>query len=311
MRIKNDDDKIFRIIAILKKLDAREKVTTRYLAEEFNVTVRTIQRDINLLNITGFPIFSDERGHYSFVESFSLANITTSKEEASLFSLLNEISHSLGKDFEESFKSILGKVASCHPETPFYIKIPAGEKLEGQGAFVEKLKRAITGRKRIELEYLRKDGEKQSFKVEPLKITFYEGFWYLFASFEGSSSFHKFAMDRIKEVRVLNEKFKFPENLQMILDESINIWSSSKRDKKATLSVTKKAAQYFRKRAYFPLQKIVKEKKDGSLIIETMLAHPMEGISVVLQWIPHVKVISPKSIRDEVKKMIEGYLKIL
>jgi len=309
MPAKNHDSKIFRIIAILKKLDARERVTSRTLAEEFNVNVRTIQRDINLLNITGFPIFSDESGYYSFMEDFSLANIATSKEEASLLSLLNEISASLGKDFEKSFETILRKVAACKPETPFYIKLPPGEKLPEHGECFDKLKRAITDRKKIELKYQKKDGTESSYKVEPLKITCFEGFWYLFARFDGASSYNKFALDRILEVKPRKGKFKYPENLQTMLDESVNVWGEAKRNIKAELSVSKEAAHYFRRQKYFPLQNIVKEKKDGSISVATMLAHPNEAISVVLKWIPHVKVLSPKSLRDEVKSLVEEYIR--
>ncbi len=307
MPAKNYDPRIFRIIAILKKLDAGEKVSTRYLAGEFNVAIRTVQRDISLLNTTGFPIFSDDEGRYSFVEGFSLSSGAISKEEASLLSLLGEISGSLGKEFEVSFQSILNKVISCRPDNPFYIKLPAGEKLDDKGV-VGNLKRAITEQKKVELKYEKKDGSEKSYKIEPLKIAFYEGFWYLLARFEGAAMYHKFALDRIKEVKILKQTFEYPGNLKIILDESTSIWSDARRDIKAVLLISPEVAPYFKKKSYFPLQKIVGKKKNGSIEVESMLSHPREAIDVVLKWLPHIRVVSPKSIKEEVKGIVDGYV---
>lgn len=308
MPAKHYDPRIFRIISILKKLDTGEKVSTRSLAEEFNVTIRTVQRDINLLLITGFPILSDGADRYSFIEDFSLSSGAISKEEASLLSLLGEIANSLGKEFEGPFRNILNKAISCRPDDPFYIKFPDVEKLKDKG-FAGKIKRAITEQKKVELEYEKKDGSEKSYKVDPLKIALFEGFWYLLARFEGAVMYHKFALDRIREVKILNKKFKYPENLKIILDESTSIWSDAKRDIKAVLLISPDVAQYFKKKSYFPLQKILGKKKDGSLEIESTLSHPREAIDVVLKWLPHIKVVRPKSIRDEVKSLVEEYIR--
>ena len=81
---KNYDKKIFRLIFIINKLDSGEKVSTYDLAEEFNVSVRSVQRDIDLLQTTGFLLASPERGIYSFEEGFSLKKMKITQAEASL-----------------------------------------------------------------------------------------------------------------------------------------------------------------------------------------------------------------------------------
>ena len=64
------DKKVFRLFFILNQLDSRKKISTGELAKEFNVSLRTVQRDIVLLNTTGFPIISLEKGYHSFMEGF-------------------------------------------------------------------------------------------------------------------------------------------------------------------------------------------------------------------------------------------------
>ncbi|MBU0896722.1 MAG: HTH domain-containing protein, partial [Candidatus Omnitrophica bacterium] len=58
MKNKSYDKKIFRLLFILNKLETRKKVSTSDLAKEFNVSLRTVQRDIELLSMAGFPLIS-------------------------------------------------------------------------------------------------------------------------------------------------------------------------------------------------------------------------------------------------------------
>ena len=62
MKNKNYDKKIFRLVSILNKLNGGGKVRSIELAEEFNVSIRSVQRDLDLLNLTGFPLDTQEKG---------------------------------------------------------------------------------------------------------------------------------------------------------------------------------------------------------------------------------------------------------
>jgi len=105
--------------------------------------------------------------------------------------------------------------------------------------------------------------------------------------------------------------FTPPKNLSTFLDQSVNIWFTEKRDKQVVLKVDKDAASYFKQQVYFPLQKITKENRDGSLRIETKICHNEEIIYTILRWIPHVHVIKPKCLKKEIKEKITEYLKAL
>lgn len=306
MSSRNYDKKIFRLVYILNKLDAGKKVTTRALAEEFNVSFRTVQRDLELLNMAGFPLVSPEKGIHTFMQGFSLKKIMTSKEEASLLSFLYEVAKSLGGTFEDSFREILRKVLSKGTGSPFYLKIPDGVKLNRKHPDIKQLETAIQQNRAIEMHYLTA-GKEKWFRVDPLKIIFFDGFWYLLGRIHGKEWIIKFRLERIKDIEMLDEQFLKPANLNTVLDESVNIWFSEKRDKKVVLKVGRDVAHYFRQRIYFPLQKIKKENKDGSLIMETTVSNYMEVIPVIFQWIPHIKVTAPKELKEETKAIVEEY----
>ena len=308
---KRDYDKrIFRLLDILNKLDRREKVHTQELADAYNVSIRSIQRDLELLSEAGFLIAPTlDKGVYEFAEGFSLKKMKLTGEEASLLSFLFEISKSLGSNFEDSFHTILKKVIQQEHDTPFYAKIPDGIKLDRNTPHVKDLEEAVINSNKITLKYAT-PGRKElkALKVCPLKIVFYDGFWYLVAQVCTKDWLLKLRLDRIKDVQALNEHFKESDNLKTVLEQSTNIWFSEKRGKKVVVSVDKDAASFFRKKTYFPLQKIVKERKDGSLIIESKVCQDMEAIPVILRWMPYITIISPKELKDEVKNRVKKYL---
>jgi predicted DNA-binding transcriptional regulator YafY len=302
------DKKVFRLFFILNQLDSRKKVSTSELAQEFNVSPRTVQRDIVLLNTTGFPIISFEKGYHSFMEGFSLKKMMLTKEEASLLSFLHDISKSLGEKFEDSFSNILKKVVSKDQDSAFYVKLPEGAKISKDYPFIKDLEKAVKNNVKIVLQY--KNPEKEGdYKICPLKIIFFDGFWYLLAQVDGKEWIIKFRLENIINIELLGEYFTPPKNLSTFLDQSVNIWFTEKRDKQVVLKVDKEAASYFKQQVYFPLQKITKENRDGSLRIETMICHNEEILRIIFRWIPYVHVVKPKELKIEVEAIVNGYLK--
>jgi predicted DNA-binding transcriptional regulator YafY len=302
------DKKIFRLFFILNQLDSRKKVSTGELAREFNVSLRTVQRDIVLLNTTGFPIISFEKGYHSFMEGFSLKKMMLTKEEASLLSFLHDISKSLGEKFADSFSNILKKVVSNEQDSAFYVKLPEGSKISKDYPFIKDLEKAVKNNVKIELQY--KTPEKEGdYQVCPLKIIFFDGFWYLLAQVDGKEWKIKFRLENIINVVLLDEYFIPPRNLNTFLDQSVNIWFTEKRDKQVVLKVDKEAARYFKQQVYFPLQKITKKNRDGSLRIETKICHNEEILRIIFRWIPYVHVVKPKELKIEVGNIVKGYLK--
>ena len=103
------EKKIFRLMFILNRLTSREMVTPSILASEFNVTVRTVQRDLEMLSMTGFPLFS-ENGSYKFVDGFSLRKISVNPDEKFLLLLFYKLFSKIGQPFDAAAKNLLDKM---------------------------------------------------------------------------------------------------------------------------------------------------------------------------------------------------------
>jgi len=305
-KTKNYDKKIFRLLYALNKLDRGGKVSTRDLSKEFNVSLRTVQRDLELLNMAGFPLAPADKGIHSFAEGFSLKKLMLSKEEASLLSFMFEVAKSLGRDFEESFGGLIKKVLTPEAEPMFYAKIPEGIKMDKKYPFMNNLKEAVEKHRKSRIHYVTEEKD-TSFVVHPLKVIFFDGFWYLLARADEDERIIKLRLECIKDVRPLSSSFKVPGNLKAMLDESVNIWFSDQRNKRVVLKVEKEAARFFKARKYLPLQKITKRNKDGSIIIETKVSQDMEVVPTLFLWIPYVKIISPKGLAHDIKAVIKDY----
>jgi predicted DNA-binding transcriptional regulator YafY len=298
---------LFRLVFILNKLDSG-RISSSEIAEEFNVSLRTIQRDMDFLNVAGFPLSSPERGSYTFAEGFSLKKANLTGEEASLLSFLFDMAKSLGKDFEKPCSNLINKIMQQEYETPFYAKLPQGPMQKLESPSIKTLEDAVCNFQKVIITYEISGGLKK-YKLCPLKIAFYDGFWYLLAQKDTKEGVIKFRIDKIKDTAAQDGYFVPPKNLQTMLDESVNIWFSEFEPSKVLLHIDKEVASYFRQRVYFPKQKITEENKDGSLIVETQITDKMEILPTVMYWIPYVTVVEPQTLQKELKETLRGYLK--
>ncbi len=308
---KSDGQKkaIERLITMLSILDKGKSISTKEAADTLNVTQRTAQRDIKILIDAGYPIYETGDGGYKFSEDFSLRKVFLSEEQASLLSFMFEIASGLGKTFENSFRDLLKRVMAKDFYSPFYARVPAKQSPLPATTEVGYLEAAILDSNRIQIRYVSAIGVEKEYCLEPLKMAFFDGFWYLIAIKKGEKQIKKYRVDRVRDVKILEESFAPSVNIDKVLGDSVNVWFDEVRGDRVLIRVAPETAQYFKEQKYFPLQKTVEECKDGAIVIETFPAHPDEIKHIIMHWIPCLTVIEPSSFKAEIKAMVEGYWK--
>lgn len=309
---KDYDKKLFRLIKILNLIQDSKKTNTAALAAEFNISRRTAQRDVGRLITAGFPIIEDDlqKGAYRFFPGYSLKGLPVSDQEVSLLVSLCDVARNLGGNFSQAYKNIFAKVMNSGDwDSPFFVMMPKAAKSTGNEAIIKTAEAAISAYKRVRINYENASGEKKEAVMEPLKLIFYEGFWYLLVRSPGQDWVIKNRVDRIHKLEVLEERFKPAKGLEKMLQETQSIWFGERRDKVVRIRVAAEVAAYFSARNNLPLQKTVKRGKDGSLVIETKLCHFMEVLPLIYRWIPFLTVISPKELRVTVRKTVSAYLR--
>jgi predicted DNA-binding transcriptional regulator YafY len=307
MAAKDYDKKVFRLLAILNMLNARKRVTAKDLCEEFNVSIRSIQRDLKLLNETGFPIYKDSTGSYTFVEGFNLGKSRLNEKEWALILSLADMAQKMGPPFDGLMSSIVEK--NLHPTVAcdwFYFKIDEPVSVAGIETFLWTLIGAIRDRKAVSFTYT------DVVEAKPYKIAHFQGFWYLVAEDTSDEVIKKYALDRIEDVKTTGKRFlEVPEDLGKVLDESFNIWFGQKRGKKIVVEVSEDVSHYFRRKKWFPNQEIVEEKDNGNLVVSYVVSNYMEILPFLKSWIPYVWVIRPKELKKRLRRELETGIKKL
>ena len=295
-------NKISAIIFILNKLDCGT-VTTKGLAEELNVSTKSIQRYIREIENAEFPLYNPQKGAYAFAEGFSLQKMLLSDTEAGLLVLLNSFVDSLkNKKIDKSFDIFRKRILSENTDSPFFVKFQTGPKYEMSDK-TKNIEQAIKNKQYIEIESV---NNKRTYNLKPIKIAYFEGFWYLICLWHNNKVL-KYNINSIAKITLKDKYFEETENITKILKETTTIWFEMKRDIKVKLSVDKNVSKYFKVKEYFPLQKITKENKDGSLILECKIAKEEEILPTIFHWLPYVKVLEPKWLDDKVRETLKQY----
>jgi predicted DNA-binding transcriptional regulator YafY len=303
---------IERLLTILSMLDKGQAVSTAGLAEQFKVSQKTSQRDIAILKRCGYPFVRRPiTGLWAFMEGFSLRKVALSGEQASLVSFMSDIASSLGGRFESSFQELFRRLMVTDMYLPFYAKITVGNDQLPNTEIVKNLETAIDNSERVRVQYVSLSKGKNEYILEPLKLAFFDGFWYCIAQAREDQKVLKFRIDRMKKVELMEEKFHPSADIDKMLKRSVNVWFDGVRGGKVLIKVGAEVARYFKQKAYFPLQKIVAENKDGSIVLETYPAHPEEITHTIMHWVPFLTVLEPQAFKDEIKNTVTAYLKSL
>ncbi len=304
------DNKITRLLYVLNCLDKGE-VNLKKLADEMGVALRTVQRYIATIQDAEFPIYDIRPGVYTFVDGFNLSKMQISAQEAGVLAFLSDIANTLGDNFADAYKGLCRRITAPNQDNPFFLKIAKGLNFEDT-PLTQTLRHAIRKKKYLLVNYKSQTGQKEKqHLVIPVKIAWYEGFWYLVCIGKEERIF-KFRLDRILKAEQQKKSFNIDDKkFTQLLNQSVNIFFEGERNILVTLQVSGKVAHYFKQREYFPEQKIIKENKNGDLTLTSKISKPEEILMIIFHWLPHIKVIGPKEIKTDVKNTIKEYLKTI
>lgn len=181
MAYKHDYDKILkRLTVILVRLNDGEELDADELATEFNVSKKTILRDINE-RLVSFPIYKEEK-KWKMRQSFKIEK-TREIEEQLLLDIIEKITEGVGGGFAQKSKKLLSKIKNSD-FNPIYTKLnieDITEKLKD----IQIIEEAIKEHRELKCTYNSSTEGSFETTIQPLKIVNYEGFWYLVAMRDG------------------------------------------------------------------------------------------------------------------------------
>lgn len=295
MTAANHDTLVRRLALILIKFNQGQKLDPKQLAEEFNVNMRTIQRDINE-RFSYLPL-EKSLGLYHLNPAF-LGKLTL--KDIDRFAALAGVSGLFPSLSDDFFREIF----DIRIQSTLLVKGHHYEDLRGKEQGFKQLEQSIIARQRVGFDYLNTESSK-SYLVEPYKLINNKGVWYLAAKHDGKVK--TFSFSKIEHVVPTEETFTYNQELDQTLAKEDGVWLSE-QPIEIVLKVDKSVAPYFKRRKLIANQVIEKELEDGSLILSAKVGHQNQVIPIVRYWIPYIRVISPDGLQDSVDRDLRAYL---
>lgn len=291
--------KIDRLIGITMYLLNRNVVTAKELSERFEVSVRTIVRDIDALSIAGIPISSSTgaSGGYEILDTFRLnKQITTMEDYLFIITALKGMCSAYDNSkINTTLEKLL--TAGQFNDEEQRVFIDFGVVREGRNipGLVRDIEEAIHNKSIIEFDYMDSAGQKSHRTVEPLALNYRWYAWYLLAYCTCKNDYRIFKLNRLTDLTVTgrlinNEHGNVPELLEMQ-------WSFDTR-RHIPMKILCKA------QARVPIMeymkgKIIEERENGDFV---MVTHGIENdrmwLSMLLGFGDSVKVLEPQEVID-------------
>lgn len=294
-----------RLFEIVYMLMQKKKVTAKELADKFEVSTRTIYRDIEALSSANIPIYASKGkdGGIGILDEYVLNKTILSEEEQNqiLFALQGMI-----KVRGQDEKDILDKLSTLfNKEINDWIRIDLSSwsKDNIQENRFEIIKSAILNKKLIKFTYYNSNGEESRRIVEPLQIWFKDKSWYLISYCRNKKDYRIFKIARIKEIKTLQEHFEreLPKEQK---EEKYNF-----KNILLELEISKEMAY----RVYDEFENSeISKKENGNFIVKIEYPENEWVYGYILSFGEHIKVIAPNRakniIKDKLEKTLKNYL---
>ncbi len=280
-----------RLFKIIYYLLGRGQATAAELAERFEVSVRTIYRDMDALSQAGIPIYAEpgRNGGISLLDSFVLDRALLSEEERrDVMAALQSLA-AAGDTLDKDTLNKLSAVFRLPAENWYEVDFSRWGVSTGDNEKFEAFKKAVTRRRCVRISYVGANGGSSSRKIHPLKLLYKSRAWYVKAYCTEKEDFRLFRLSRIVRWELLEEEF-VPEP-----------WPEPPRqgDIPEQYPVVLRFSGEAAYRVYdeFDVSQIV-EQENGDLLVSAPL--PQDGwlTGFLLSFGTQVEVVSPVSLRQ-------------
>jgi proteasome accessory factor B len=313
-----------RMMRLHTALKARHFPNCRKIADELEVSPKTIQRDIDFMKYRlGLPIeyHPQQFGFYYSEPVTAFPSIEVSEGEiTALLVAQKALAQYKGTPFERPLHSAFRKMTdglkdrvslSWHDLEGAISFRSAGASVSDLELF-ETVSQGVLRSVEVEFEYrkLNSPGHEPR-RVRPYHLGCLENQWYMFGEDLQRRQLRTFALPRMRHVRLTTKGFRRPADFSIaeILSGSFGVYSSGKKQR-IRIEFDAFAARLVSERRWHESQR-VREKADGAIILELDLGGLQEIERWILSWGKHARVLAPRElasrIRDEATAIAKLY----
>ncbi len=308
-------NRIDRLTAILIQLQTKRTITAQEVAERFDISVRTVYRDIRALEEAGVPIGAEAGKGYFIMEGYHLPPVMFTKQEASAMLVGGKLLElQPDQSTREYFNNALLKVRSVlrfqekdHIENlddhVYILPQPQHKTTNIPNNFLSDIQGAIVGKFLVGFDYFSNyKGEYTNRVVEPSGLCYYSDQWHLIAFCRMRQDFRDFRLDRISKLIIKGEHFEKDrkEDFQRFVKSIMQ--GSPLLEVKVTLD--KNVRRYISTQKFY-YGFVGEEEVDNALIMTFMTPNLEYFGRWMLMYGTSMSVVSPPELKGVVRKLVE------
>ena len=288
----------YRLSDIIIRLNNGERLNIESLAQDYQVCIRTLKRDFQERLATldfsdSGPVFY--RLSPSRVGYLNLTEIRRFANFASIQDLLPKID----RDF-------------------FYDKLNQNivvkgfdyENIQARTQEFTLINQAIKDCRIISFDYQKvrqqnSQNARKHYYLEPYHLLNKNGIWYVIGRRDAQT--RNFCFTQMSNLCVTDKTYDCDEEIKADLINTDSLFFDN-HITEIVLQVRAKVAGYFERRDLLPNQELIRKLDNGDLLLACRHVHPREVTPIVQYWLPHIRIISPSNIQEEMEEILKSYL---
>lgn len=306
-------NRIDRISAILIQLQSRRVVKAADIAERFNISLRTVYRDVKTLEEAGIPLIGEAGVGYSIMDGYRLPPVMFTREEATAFLTAEKFVEKLtDASTMTNYKSAMYKVRAI-------LKTTEKDMLEGMDSRIAVLKNviqenipannhiqtilhSIVQKNILTINYFAHHSQEDTKRnIEPIGIFYLSGYWHLIAYCRLRNDYRDFRIDRIKNLKVTDDLF---HDDHPTLKDYIAQTAKEKQLETVVIIVEKKIHGFLDGQKYY--SGFVSEKEVNGQVEMTFLCDSLEGFARwYMMFGDQAEIITPDSLKERVRVIMD------
>jgi predicted DNA-binding transcriptional regulator YafY len=304
-----------RLLAIVLELQGKGWQRAEDLAATFEISKRTIYRDLQALGQTGVPVVSTPGRGYSLIEGYFLPPLSFSTDEATMLLLGGEVmAQSFDAQYRAAAQSAGRKIAGVLPEKlrgeVRTLQSSIQFLTDGMGirpdmaAKLQQLRRAILAQTTVRFRYHTRyvqNGAKQPRhrEADPYVLAHAGSAWYLAAYCHVRRGMRNFRLDRMEDLTLTEQTFARPAGFQV---ERRNLFEPGSFDVRVHFDA--EVARWVREAPSF--YTIAEDETPDGLLVTLHVRQESEVLQWLLGWGRHARVLEPEALRRRIAEEAEA-----
>jgi predicted DNA-binding transcriptional regulator YafY len=217
-------NRVDRLFGIVTLLQSRKYVSAERISEKFEISIRTVYRDIKAIGEAGIPVSFEPNKGYFIIPGYFTPPISFTLDEANALLLSQSLMGGFGdRSVQATFDSALTKIKAVLKQVDKEklalldqsIKLQLPERLVFEFDYLVNIQQAISDQKQIQISYFSLKDELLERTIEPIGLVFYAFNWHLIGYCHLRKDYRDFKIDRIKKLFKTSTDFEITNHIRL------------------------------------------------------------------------------------------------